>query len=136
SEDAYMDDVWKYDFVSRFWKKLHITGEIPNRRSEHTAVVDDHYMIVFGGMNNEDILNDVVVMNFKNLKWEILKCHGDVPTARCSHSACILDHKMFIFGGIASEDDGMIPSNDLYCLDLKTLIWRKVITTGDTPSPR
>ena len=44
------DDIWIYDLVSSFWKKIQVNGEIPKARQGHTALlVDDDQIIFFGG---------------------------------------------------------------------------------------
>lgn len=39
-----------YDFMTRTWRKLAVSGDIPPKRSRHTAVLDNNgNMIIFGG---------------------------------------------------------------------------------------
>jgi N-acetylneuraminic acid mutarotase len=49
---------------------------------------------------------------------------GDVPLARDGHSACVVNDKMYIFGGFEEAYERF--TQDLYCLDLRTMIWKLI----------
>ena len=44
------NDIWIYDLVSNYWKKVEINGEIPKARQGHSALlVDGDQILFFGG---------------------------------------------------------------------------------------
>ena len=73
--------------------------------------------------------------------WKKLKCTGAVPTPRWCHGSELLGDKMYVFGGwsyarsmgVGTGSDFL---NDLYVLDVSTLVWTQIITTGSGPKPR
>ncbi len=55
--------------------------------------------------------------------WECLKCRGQLPPSRSGHTCTLYRERyMFVFGGF----DGTTCFDDLYLLDLQTLVWRKI----------
>lgn len=56
------------------------------------------------------------------------------PGPKDGHSACILNDHLLIFGGY--QDDFERLSQDLHMLNLKTMIWTYVKTTGSKPCVR
>lgn len=56
-----------------------------------------------------------------------------MPGARGGHSATLIGSKVYIFGG---EDLKRKPSDELWVLDLTTLEWEQLTTSGQGPSPR
>jgi N-acetylneuraminic acid mutarotase len=54
------------------------------------------------------------------------------PSPRRSHSVELVDNKLYTFGG----GDGKQALNDLYCLDIETAKWTKIVTRGATPPKR
>ncbi|KAJ6249488.1 hypothetical protein M0813_16908 [Anaeramoeba flamelloides] len=70
-----------------------------------------------------------------------LKTFGDVPKPTTRHSSFYWGGYLYIFGGTKSleftqNQDSVNENNCLYRIDLKTLIWETVETTGDKPNPR
>lgn len=43
-------DVWKYSVQSREWKKLEQEGKLPGKISNHTAVVLQGAIFLYGGL--------------------------------------------------------------------------------------
>ena len=49
-DGKYFDDMWTYDLVTKYWKKIAINGEIPKARQGHSALlIDNDQMLIFGG---------------------------------------------------------------------------------------
>jgi len=46
-----------------------------------------------------------------------------MPTPRSGHSSCIFENNMYVFGG---KDDDNNKLNDLWKLDLTTLVWTEI----------
>eukprot|EP01124_Arcella_intermedia_P026080 TRINITY_DN4819_c0_g2_i4.p1 TRINITY_DN4819_c0_g2~~TRINITY_DN4819_c0_g2_i4.p1 ORF type:complete len:506 (+),score=149.93 TRINITY_DN4819_c0_g2_i4:1037-2554(+) len=65
-----------------------------------------------------------------HLTWKLLETKGDVPAGRYGHTIVINEEntKVYLFGGY---DNAFGLSNDLYELDLDTLIWSPIKVTGE-----
>ena len=72
-------------------------------------------------------------------KWKRQPTTGNIPSSRGLHCAAPLNYSnsitksVVIFGGAAK--DGKM-SNEAFVLDLNTWEWKKLLCTGDQPSPR
>jgi N-acetylneuraminic acid mutarotase len=95
------------------WKEIVPKGSfVPESRDEHSAVVHDDYMVVFGGFENGVRTNSMVRYNFESNTWSEFKAAGGPePQPRAGHSALIYDDKMWIFGG---KDDDNEKLNDFW----------------------
>jgi hypothetical protein len=60
---------------------------------------------------------------------------GAAPSPRGLHAAVSLNNQLVVFGG-AAQDGSM--SNQVFCLDLTTWIWKEIeiMTSDSSPSPR
>lgn len=78
-------------------------------------------------------------MAFITILFNVL---GQDPPVRDFHTATCINDKMYIFGGRGTEPSGTYSpdeetySNELWYLDLNTLVWHNPQTTGDIPSGR
>ena len=114
------------------------SSNIPEAADEHTAVVSDDNMILFGGFVMGERTNDVHLFNFTAGEWKRIECGGEQPCARAGHSALIhhdgTTEWMYVFGGKDAENDKL---NDLWRLNLTTFQWEEVSgITGYLPQPR
>ncbi|XP_049939658.1 kelch domain-containing protein 3 isoform X1 [Schistocerca serialis cubense] len=107
---------------------------VPYQRYGHTAVEHEQKIYIWGGRNDEAACNRLFCFNPDNLTWSSPKVSGMIPAARDGHSACVINNQMFVFGGFEEQMDRF--SQDVYALDLRTMVWRYIITQGDPPSYR
>ena len=87
-------------------------------REDHTAVIYEGAMVVFGGfLPNGERSNDIYMYYFKENKWEKISVLGlDQPKSRAGHTAIIFGGDyLIVFGG----DRHHMPFNDLFLLDLR-----------------
>ena len=73
--------------------------------------------------------------------WRKLQCKGKLPSPRWCHSSVLQGDSMMVFGGWSYEravgvSTGSDFLNDLYVLDVQTLVWTEVQTSGISPRPR
>ena len=73
--------------------------------------------------------------------WKKLECTGCLPSPRWCHSSIIQGNDMIVFGGWSYERSVGVSTgsnflNDLYVLNIITLVWTKVSTHGCLPRPR
>ncbi|XP_060578811.1 kelch domain-containing protein 1-like [Ruditapes philippinarum] len=65
--------------------------------------------------------------------WTQHVTEGDIPPGTSGASALLIASKMYIFGGHTEEGN----TNELYCLDLQQLTWKRIIPETELlPSPR
>ncbi|MCK4353483.1 hypothetical protein KAW65_08775 [candidate division WOR-3 bacterium] len=137
------NEVWSLDLTlgNEVWTKLNPARTPPTPRSGHTAIYDpvNHSMIIFGGRDNNGYLNEVWSLDLTAglEEWINLATTGDIPLPRRGLSAIYdpQNHTMVIFGGYFYAD-GFICYNDVYSLDLSTILWEQIVTFGLLPSPR
>lgn len=114
------NDLYVCNIKTREWSAIP-AGEDAPRRTEHTAVVYDNYMVLFGGYSGtgNGYENSVMMFNFTTHAWETLATNGEAPSARSAHTSVVVGNKMYVFGGW----NGIHCMNDLHELDFETKTW-------------
>jgi hypothetical protein len=85
--------------------------EKPAARQAHSAVWDfSDSLIVFGGLGDTSVFNDVHVLSLSTGYWSRPVCAGQVPALRYGHSAAMVaSNLMLVFGGAnARVREGLI----------------------------
>ncbi|OAV85227.1 hypothetical protein PTTG_30683 [Puccinia triticina 1-1 BBBD Race 1] len=59
----------------------------PAARTGHSAIVYACSWIVFGGLNGENVFNDIWTFDFGKKEWTSVACSGSLPPPRQQHSA-------------------------------------------------
>jgi len=125
------NDVNIFNFSKFELTPVTISGDRPQHRSCHSAVVKGDNIIIFGGSycngGPYHYFNDIWVLDTKRKEWKQLTTTGEVPEARSQHSATIVKNSMIIIGG----SNATTHFNDTYALSLDTLVWTKIATTGE-----
>ncbi|KAJ7088560.1 galactose oxidase [Mycena crocata] len=130
---TYYDSIYILDTVTRRWSRPTVTGPTPPPRRAHTGVLYHGKIYMFGGGNGMTALNDVWtldVTNVSKLRWEELQTSGRKPSHRGYHTANLIGNIMIVVGG----SDGKDCFNDIWCLNLDTLRWTKLLV--ETPHRR
>ncbi|KAG2383639.1 hypothetical protein C9374_004310 [Naegleria lovaniensis] len=82
-------------------------------------------LLLFGGWHEDTVLNDLWKFNCKTEKWiNLTDKQKNPPPARSNHSGVLIDNNFIIFGGLGEEIEDV--KQDMYILDIQTLIWRKI----------
>lgn len=119
------DDLWRYDLAQKRWEQVSMSGDIPVPCFGHTAIVHEnsHRLVVFGGWDGHNTLDNLYEFNFKTQLWKMLEAVGSIPPHRYRHSAVVFDDNMFVFGGV---DKSQVRYNDLqrYNLGNKASTWQ------------
>jgi len=69
-----LNDVWLYSIKENEWKEVKFTSEdiLLTPRSEHSSVIYNNEIIIFGGRDQSmKELNDVMVLNLSSYKWRV-----------------------------------------------------------------
>jgi N-acetylneuraminic acid mutarotase len=123
-------DMYECNLVTRAWREIPV-GEGAPRRTEHTAVVYNNKMIIFGGYSGNGYENSVMVFDFASSTWQQLMTHGEAPSARSAHTAVVVGKSMYVFGGW----NGIHCMNDLHELNFETNTW-SLISADTSQSSR
>lgn len=117
-DSVFLNDIWRLDCITHTWMMLKTTGSKISPRTGSSAVVYRNYLIVFGGYNSTDYVNDLYTIDLSNYQVNRLDTKGDIPSGRSSPTFEVIDDCIFCWGGF----NGDWP-NRLHVLDLKTLTW-------------
>ena len=79
-------------------------------RSNHTAVVQNGLMYVFGGWDGQVIYDDLWQFDITWSRWSKLRNFNLKPSPRFSHASVLLNGRMVVFGGQSSEGTISMPS--------------------------
>ncbi|KAJ1930952.1 hypothetical protein FBU59_006875, partial [Linderina macrospora] len=99
-------------------------------------------MVVLGGDNWNTTKNDADmppfdtahIYNVDEHSWSKQPCRGQVPSPRSAHTAALYNDSIYIYGGANNSNWSSIHS-DMYALNTKTWVWRKV-PASNMPKPR
>ncbi|XP_061770583.1 host cell factor 2 isoform X3 [Nerophis ophidion] len=148
----YSNNLYELQANRWLWKKLKPrapkNGLPPCPRIGHSFTLSAGRCYVFGGLSNvsEDpngnvprYLDDLYELELHSASgargWSIPETKGGGPSARESHTAVAYaglgSPKLFIFGGMQGRR-----LDDLWQLDLNTMMWSRPHTRGSTPLPR
>lgn len=132
-DGVYYNDLYRFDTTTGIWTKLFCTGDCPSIRTDHTAVIYDNAIYIFGGYDGKTRFNDLKACKLENYDWSSLPESGLQPLPRFGHTAVVYNHSMYVFGGW----DGHETLDDLYQYSFTTNIWYELRRTiGIKPSPR
>ena len=87
--------------------------ELPSPRSNHTAVVQNGVMHVYGGWDGQVIFDDLWNFDVTSGRWSSIHNLELKPYPRFSHASVLINGGMITFGGHSSE--GIVPSSKLQC---------------------
>ena len=119
------------DLKSYEWRIVKTSGEkAPKTRDEHTAVVHEKQMIVYGGFVEGAIQNDMWPLNLETFTWSEVPQGEQRPPARAGHSMVLAENALWVFGGKDEENNKL---NDLWRFDLAGSSWSEVQCKGDAP---
>ncbi|KAK6166391.1 hypothetical protein SNE40_023096 [Patella caerulea] len=129
AQDSWTEETEFCDFQLTLLKE---SGDVPEPRWRH-AVCNVIYqgvehVIVYGGRTMADLtLNDCNILNTVTGEWKKLCGSGDDPGPRQSHTLCLWNNEVVLYGGL---NDQLLPSSDIYILNLDLLSWRKLEIQG------
>ena len=98
--------------------------ELPSPRSNHTAVVQNGVMHVYGGWDGQVIFDDLWNFDVTSGRWSSIHNLELKPYPRFSHASVLINGRMITFGGHSSE--GIVPSSKLQCKKQGTAVHLKL----------
>lgn len=110
------------------------SSPVPPPRAHHTIAIYEDKLYLWGGLSGPRVdfakpLDDLWVFSFEHRRWYKLNKHGAWPLPRFLFSSVVhqpqgaLEPRLYIFGGESLERCKL---NDLWSLNLKTLIWSQL----------
>jgi len=136
------------------WAMIVTKGEQPLARWHHTSnIYDNTQLIIFGGFHSATHrLNDLWIFNIVDYSWRqphpehnkesSTPCQlannawPNVPPARGAHTSTIIGENMYVFGGYGGQGYSRRDLDDLYALNIETMVWSKVQAKGVPPEKR
>eukprot|EP00981_Chlorochromonas_danica_P001943 scaffold402_cov166-Ochromonas_danica.AAC.1 len=112
----------------------------PSRRANFSlTALPNGDLVMFGGEYYDgervEVYSDVIRWQVEKNEWKAIESLN-TPPPRCSHQAVYYQEKVYLFGGEYATTDQFYHFKDLWCLDLKTNVWKEIHATGDCPSGR
>ncbi|CAB1101283.1 unnamed protein product [Ectocarpus sp. CCAP 1310/34] len=135
--DSLRADVVEYNTRTRTWTSvLTDSEETPCKFYGQSVCTYGDNLLLFGGSTGLHYSNDLFEYNVCSNRWRKLTTTGRKPSPRYKHQAVAVGDKMYVIGGGCFKPEQS--SIDLYCLDLKTLVWEMDETEmkGDLPKAR
>jgi len=125
---------YSLDLKTLRWEVIHARGEMPSSRDDHSAIIYEGSMVIFGGFSTDgERSNDVYRYYFKDNKWEKVSALGlDCPCPRAGHSAIVFGDSMVIFGGKDSEGNKL---NDIWIFNFSTYQWECIELSDNDLKP-
>jgi hypothetical protein len=127
---AIKSDFWKFNLVTKRWDEIQ-EPRFPTR-TEHSSVLWNKKMWMYGGFAGNNFVSDVMCYDFETKSLTTIEAKGQIPAPRSAHTAIAYGGKMWVFAGWNGNEQ----NNDLYTFDFETYEWEKVVVAGSKPLPR
>ncbi|XP_067011979.2 kelch domain-containing protein 2 isoform X2 [Anabrus simplex] len=146
SMEGNSNQLYRLDLTTMTWEWLHPPGPLPAACDKLVGWTYQRKLYFFGGFgpppNVQDLVapipflhildpstqpsgwprgwnNQLVRYDPESNRWDWPKSHGQIPSPRAAHAADLTGDKVYVFGGRLLNRR----TNDLHCLDLKTMEW-------------
>ncbi|KAI8055797.1 hypothetical protein BDF22DRAFT_672260 [Syncephalis plumigaleata] len=121
-----LEGVQQLDLRTGIWTTIKAIGSTPPIDLHgHTAVLWRNYIVVFGGYDNKEFYNRVILFNLNDHTWHCPTVRGPHVIARYLHTAVVYNDKMYTYGGFAKNPERTYVLTHLMALDLNTFTWEK-----------
>lgn len=139
------NDLWRYDLSNRQWVRPISTGCYPSPKACSTLVCYKDFLILLGGWRHPPtfppyqswrLFDELHAYNVTENRWMALNATPDGPPPVTGHSATVHNDCMIVFGGYTQQEHVGTRLNDVYSLDLTSLVWTKKETRERKPEPR
>ena len=132
---AMFNDVYQFSFQTATWTKIQPLSDIrPAPRYLHTSVLYNNVIYVFGGSTAPSVYNNELwAFGLDTKLWTHFNASGTAPDARIGHVSVLVGHIMYVYGGLTLNK---VFDVALYALNLDTMTWTTVVTSGALPPGR
>ncbi|XP_015912257.1 uncharacterized protein [Parasteatoda tepidariorum] len=126
-------ELWIFDLATERWSLLMTPSyfEQPPPRHNHSCIVHDEAMWIYGGLTDLQPRNDFWKWDFGAHRWSRIKTQRG-PGELHSHAAVKALGFMYVFGG---ERSG-VALNELWRFHFITETWERINADGVIPPPR
>ncbi|RIA95405.1 hypothetical protein C1645_734027 [Glomus cerebriforme] len=147
-----MSDIYQYDIVGDAWslKTATTTGIMPGFRSDHSAVLIDGKICIFGGtVKTANMLYamppvvPIAMLDTSTLTWSTPPLKDPNVPKLAYHSATLIDKIMLLAFGNNTDVPGGIFNNRFYLFDLGdpnfpwyTLTAQELVTVANSNTPK
>ncbi|KAG5184115.1 hypothetical protein JKP88DRAFT_163519 [Tribonema minus] len=132
--DSLCHDIVEFDTHARTWSRVVDVGDTPWILYGQSQCAYGGSLILFGGTSGLEYVNDLYEIDIKTRRWRKLTTTGSIPSPRYQHQAIVVGDSMYVIGGGAFMPQYSVV--DVYCLNLITLVWKAVNTSGEAPQSR
>jgi len=125
-------DLFEFNLQNMLWKRLATSSYCQYYGQSVCAYKQG--LVFFGGSSGQEYTNDVVFFDLENKEFAQLQTTGIAPSKRYKHQGIIIRNDLYIIGG-----GNYKPSQseiDLYVLNLESLVWTRLCSTGKVPQGR
>lgn len=136
---SYLQDTWEFDSSTNTWTEYNTTGTRPAERIHHTlSYAGDSKLILFGGYNGSDYLNDTWEYALDTHTWTEYNTSGTRPLYRSEHTLSYIDNgKLILYGGRYLSGEGKYYYlEDTWEYDVDTHTWTEYNEDDDNPFSR
>ncbi|CAG8437026.1 6247_t:CDS:1 [Funneliformis caledonium] len=115
-----MSEIYAFDLEKGIWEKNIATGQIPASRGQHSAVVANKKIIIYGGsdITNTNLYGDVAVLDTTTWTWTS-PVTTNTPSNRRGHTATLVGANMIVaFGKTGADAD-----SNVYILNILSWDW-------------
>lgn len=118
------------------WEEIK-PSQSPLSRSSHGVSYNptDNSVYVWGGENIARHSIDSELWKFDG-EWTQVVTTGTKPSPRVAHAQIIQNNVLWVWGGRQGEEMGDGDLDDLYRINLSTLVWEHLTAKGDLPVKR
>lgn len=131
----YLEDLYSFNYKTKHWTKIEMTGDVQCPRAFHTAVFHGGKMYVFGGCNGRGRFNKLFSIAPDGV-CAVIPTAQTQPSTRYCHSAVMFDHRMYVFAGKCGGRNSNKRLSDLFVFDFQSELWSECEQIGATPPPR
>ena len=144
-QGTYFNDLFYFDLDKKVWNTIEMPKvenpdfdkkkSPPGPRTDHSAVLYEGSMYIFGGYDGRARFNDLYKCKLRQGKftWKHIEAEGTVPLNRFGHAAVVCKNSMFVIGGWNGHDT----MDDVFQYSFLSNLWFEVRRIkGVRPRPR
>lgn len=125
-------DIWKFNIKEEIWSPQLVQSIEPSGRSEFSHTKSGDILVIFGGLGDAGLLDDMYTLNLSNNIWTLVDIKSkSKPSPRKGACMAACGPVFYIFGGITHA--GYV--NELWKFDPGTGEYTELSTLGERPPP-